>query len=120
MSLNHSRSLQPTPQTQWKTLLVYRACWRHARVEFDFAEGAFVARYILLEKSKERFRLLRADINALKITNLYLSFALLLQGAEDHEEIPDIHPHLHAVGIIFAIVGAVRQLNIRLWRSNHR
>jgi hypothetical protein len=91
----------------------------HARVELDFTEGAFVARYILLKKSKEGLRLLRAKINALKISNLYLSLALLLQGPKDHEEIPDIHSHLHAIGVGFAVVRSTAELDVRLWRNTH-
>jgi hypothetical protein len=90
-----------------------------ARVQLDFAEGTFVARYILLKKSKQGLGLLRAEINALKISNLYLSFALLLQGPKDHEEIPDIHSHLHAIGVGFAVVRSTAELDVRLWRNAH-
>ena len=44
--------------------------------------------------------------------------ALLLQSPENQKEIPPAHPHLHAVGVTFAIVGGVHQLDIRLsWKG---
>ena len=92
----------------------------HARVQFDFAERRFVAGDVLLQQSQKRLGLLRAEIDALKVTNLHLSFALLLHRAEDQEEIPNVDSHLNAVGIRFPIIGGVSKLDIGLWRNTHR
>lgn len=91
----------------------------HARVEFYFAEGRFVAAYILLQQSEQGLGLLRTQVDALKITDLDLSFTLLLNGAKDEEKVPDIDSHLHAVGIGFPVIGSIGQLDIRLWRNAH-
>jgi len=58
----------------------------HARVEFYFPEGGFVAVDILLQQSEQGLGLLRAQVDALKIADLDLSFALLLNGAKDKEK----------------------------------
>ena len=79
----------------------------HARVKLDLAESAFVTAHVLLQKSQQRLSLLRAQINSLEVLDLHLRFGLLLQRTEDQEEVPDIDPHLHAVGIILAIAGVV-------------
>jgi hypothetical protein len=92
---------------------------RHARIEFDFAEGGFVAVDVLLQQSEQRLGLLRAQVDALKITDLHLSFTLLLNRAKDEEKVPDIHSHLHAVGIGFPVIGSIGQLDIGLRRNAH-
>ncbi len=97
-----------------------RAGWCQSRVEFDLAERAFVANDVLLEKSQQGLGLLRAEINALKVANLDLGFGLLLKSAEDEKEVPDIHTHLHTIGVRLPIVGAVGQLDVRLCWKAHR
>jgi len=79
----------------------------HARVKLDLPESALVAAHVLLQKSQQRLSLLRAQINSLEVLDLHVGFGLLLQRAEDQEEVPDIHPHLHAVGVILAVTGVV-------------
>ncbi len=54
-----------------------------------------------------------------KFLDLHLSFGLLLQCAENQEKVPDIDSHLHAIGIIFAVGGVVRQFDIGLRRIVH-
>lgn len=98
---------------------MHRAGRGKAWIEFDLAEGAFVANYVLLQKSEQGFGLLRAEVNALKVANFHLGFGLLLQSSEDEEEVPDIHAHLHAVGIGLAIIRRIGQLNIRWYREAH-
>ena len=98
-------------------VLVHRPRRSQARVQFDFAEGTLVAGDVLLQQPEQRFGLLRAKIDALKVANLDLGFGLLLQGAENHKEVPDIHSHLHAVGIGFAVVWSIGQLDVRLCRN---
>src|SRR5271169_7116334 len=82
----------------------------HARIQLDLAEGGLVVRQVLLQDGVQRLGLLRAQIDALKIADFDLGFVLLLQGAEHQEEVPDIDPHLNAVGVVLAVVGGVRQL----------
>lgn len=90
------------------------AVWIHARIEFDLAESAFVACHVLLQESEQSFSLLRTEINTLKIPDIDLGLALLLQRAEDQEKVPDIDAHLHTVGIVLAVVRSVGQLDVRL------
>jgi hypothetical protein len=80
----------------------------HAWVELDFSEGALVTGHILLQKSQQRLSLLRAEVNALEVLDLDMALGLLLQRAENQKEVPDIDPHLHAVGVAFAVRGIVR------------
>ena len=94
--------------------LVYRSGRIHSRVEFDFSEGTLIIRHVLLQNRHQSFGLLRAEIDSLKIVNLDLGLALLLHGPKDQKEIPDIYADLHAIGIAFAIVGIIHQLDIRL------
>lgn len=84
------------------------------------AERALVARDILLQQPEQSLGLLRAEVDTLKVANLHLGFGLLLQGAEDHEEVPDIDSHLHAVGVGFAVIGSIDQLDVGLCRNTHR
>ena len=91
----------------------------HPGIQFDLAEGGLVAGDVLLEQSKESLGLLRAHVDTLKVTNLDLSFALLLYRAENKEEIPHIHSHLHAISIGFPIFGGIGQLDIGLRRNIH-
>jgi hypothetical protein len=100
--------------------LMYRASRGHARIEFDFSESAFVTDDILLENVEQGLGLLRAQIDSLEIIDFYLGLALLLQGAESEKEIPYVHPHLHAVGVVFAVFGSVDELDIRLSWVRHR
>src|SRR5258708_6645513 len=97
----------PWPPARLSLNLVHRPLRTHTRVELDLAEGGLVSRNVLLQESKQRFGLLRAQVNALHITNLHMRFGLLLEGSEDQKEVPDIHTHLHAVGVILAVIGVV-------------
>ena len=91
----------------------------HSWIELDLAEGTLVSRYILLQQSKQSFGLLWAEIYALKIANLDLRLGLLLQSAKNEEEIPNIDPHLHAVGVTLAIGGVIGELNVGLGLNIH-
>jgi len=75
----------------------------HSRIQLYLSKGAFVAGDILLQQSQQRLRLLRAQINPLEISDFDLRLSLLLQRAEDEEEVPYVHAHLHAVRIILAV-----------------
>ena len=87
---------------------MYRPSRSHPRIELDLAKRAFVARYILLQKSQQSLGLLRAQVDSLKITDLNVCLALLLQRAEDKKKVPYIDPHLHAVRIALAVVRIIR------------
>src|SRR4029077_15965824 len=100
--------------------LVHLPGGHHTWIQLDLAECAFVSGYILLQDGRQRFRLLWAQINALEIVDFHLGFALLLQSTEYQEEIPDVHPHLHAVGIVLAIVVRVLQCDVGLRWVRHR
>src|ERR1700736_2195440 len=78
--------------------LMHRPLRSHARVKLNLPESAFVTRHVLLQKSEQCLSLLGAHINPLEILDLNVGLSLLLQCAEDQEEVPDIDPHLHAVG----------------------
>src|SRR3984893_7729186 len=96
--LNHPAArLADEPLAHWPAR-------RHPRIQLDLAESIFVARDVLLQQSEQCLGLLRTQIDPLKIPNLHLGFALLLQSAEDQEKVPDVHTHLHAVGVAFAVV----------------
>src|SRR5579864_2938716 len=94
--------------------LMYRARRRHSGIQFDLAEGALIARDILLQNRHQRLGLLRAQVDALKVSDFHLSFALLLQSTENQKEIPDIHSYLDAVGVALAIVRCVHQPDVGL------
>jgi|ERR1700677_360344 hypothetical protein len=78
-----------------------------AWIQLDFAEGCLVAVHVLLQESEQSLGLLRAEVDALKVPNLYLRFVLLLNRSENQEKIPDIHSHLHTVCVRFPIIGGV-------------
>ncbi len=99
---------------------VYRATGGYTGIELDFAECAFVIGNILLQNCRQRFGLLRAQINSLKIFYLNLVFRLLLHGAKDEKKVPYIHAHLHAVGVSFAIFGGIDHIKIGLRRNDHK
>src|SRR5439155_14404384 len=92
---------------------VYWACGSDSRIELDLAKCAFVIGDVLLQDRGQRFGLLRAQVNALKISDLDLAFRLLLHGTEHQEEIPNIDAHLHAVGIGLAVIGSTD--DVKIW-----
>src|SRR6266567_1892058 len=100
-------------------VLVHRAGRGHSRIKLDLAKGAFVVGDILVQNRSQRLGLLRAQVNALKISYLDLIFRLLLHGAEHEKEVPNIDPHLHTVGISLAILSGIDDAEIRLRGDNH-
>src|SRR5262245_57470876 len=92
---------------------------RHPGIKFDFPESALIAGDILSQYRRQRFGLLRTQIDPLKVADVDLVFAVLLQRAEGEKEIPDADSHLHTVGVILAIFGRVDQIDLRLGRSRH-
>src|SRR5271165_4871586 len=77
------------------------------RLKFNLAEGCFVLRDILMQDVEQRFGLLRAQVHALEVLNVYGVGSGLADGAEHEEEIPKVDSDLHAVGVTFAILRAV-------------
>jgi len=64
-------------------------------IQLDLSERAFVTGHVLLQDADNAL-LLRTQVNALKLlTSTWVHFAAAT--CEDEEEIPDVHPHLHAV-----------------------
>src|SRR5208282_953879 len=94
------------------------SAWR-ARVKFDLAERSLVVRHVLLQERHERLGLLRTEIDPLKVSQFHLRLRTLLHGAENEEEIPDIHADLHAVGVGIAVLGGLYEFHIRLVRGMH-
>src|SRR5216684_6152751 len=109
-----------TQISQSKRNLVHRTGRTHTRIKLDFAERALVARDVLLQESEQSLCLLGTQIDPLEVADLDLGLSLLLQSAEDEKEIPDVHAHLHAIGIVLFIVGRIVQLDVRLCRNAHR
>src|SRR5579859_3845541 len=107
------------PRTSWPGTSMYLSGNGHARIELDFAEGLFVVHHVLLQDGEQRLGLLRAEINSLEVGNFHLGRGLLLQGAKDQEEVPYIHAHLHAIGIVFPVIFVVGELDIGLRGSSH-
>src|SRR4029077_14685737 len=93
--------------------LVNGSAWS-AWIKFDLAERGLVVGHVLLQERHERLGLLRAQINSLKVSQFHLRLRALLHRGENEEEIPDIHPDLHAVGVGFAVIGGLHELHIRL------
>ncbi len=99
---------------------VYRSGSSNPGIEFDLAKRAFVVRHVLVQDRRQRLSLLGTQIDALKIAHLNLVFRLLLHGPEHQEEIPDIDPHLHTIGIGLAVIGIVDDIKIRLRGNDHK
>ena len=100
--------------------LVHRAGCGTSRIKLDLAECAFVVRHILVQDRRERLGLLRAQINSLKVSDFHLIFGLLLHGAEDEKKIPDVDPHLDAVGVGFPVINGIDDVEIRLCGNHHK
>ena len=95
-----------------------RSCL-HSWIELDLTKRAFVICDVLVKDCCQCLGLLRAQINSLKIADLYLVLRLLLHRAEDDEKVPDVYPDLHAVGIGFPVLVSVHNGEIRLSRIDH-
>src|ERR1035437_9824869 len=89
------------------------------RLQLDFTKSGFVLRDVLLENADERLGLLRADVDALEIVDSGVFRRGLVHAAEQKKEIPQIHPHLDAVGVVLPVVGCVNQLNLGRGGLNH-
>src|SRR5258708_2805183 len=120
---NNANKAAVLTRPSWESFaraLVHRAGRAHSRIKLDLAEGAFVVGHILVQDGREGLRLLRTQVNTLKISHLNLIVCLLLHGPEHQKKVPDIDPYLHAVGISLAIVGGIDHIEIRLCGNNHK
>jgi hypothetical protein len=106
------------PSAEGLTTLVDRPRRIHPGIEFDLAKGVFILNDVLLKNREQRLRLLRTDVDSLKICDFDLRLALLLQGAEDQEEVPNVDADLHAVGVVLAVGRRIGQFDIGL-RGHH-
>src|ERR1700682_4114136 len=84
------------------------------RLQVDFAEGGFVLRDVLRQDVVQRLGLLRAEIDALKVVYEDVVGRGLVDHAEAEQEVPQVHPHLHAVGVALPVIGCVVELDFRL------
>jgi hypothetical protein len=98
---------------------VHRA-WNCSWIQLDLTEGGFVAGDVLLQDGHQRLRLLRTEIDALKVPHIHLALGLLLQSSEYEEEIPHVDPHLDAIRVILPVVFGVHKADVRLRWSCHR
>src|SRR5215475_4081647 len=77
---------------------------RKLRIKLDFAKGTFVLRNVLLQDHEQRFCLLRAQIDPLKVCYLHLFWRLCAQGTKGEKEVPYAYAYLHTVGVTLAVV----------------
>jgi len=70
----------------------------------DGAEGLLVLRDVVLEDVGQGFSLLGAKIDALEVIEANLVGSVLVDGAEDEEEIPEGEAYLDAVGVGVAVL----------------
>jgi hypothetical protein len=83
------------------------------RLKVKRPESLLVLSKILPQHVPQSLGLLRAEINQLVIANGYLLRALAGSQAKYELEVPDAYAHLHAVGIGFAIIRGLG--NVQLW-----
>src|SRR5579884_2235395 len=94
---------------------------RALRLELDFPKCRLILIDVLLQNVEQSFRLLRAEIDALKVGNRNAIGRVLIDGAEHQKKVPQVHPDLHAIRIAFAIVGGLGQLDLGLTlRGSHK
>ena len=67
------------------------------RFQSDGTEGLFVLRNVLSQDIPERFCLLRAEIDALRVLDGYRVGRILMHESKGKEKIPHAYAHLHAV-----------------------
>src|SRR5690349_2719519 len=101
------------------TTSVHDARGGHVGIEFDLAERLFILLDVLAEDAHQRFRLLRAQVHTLKIMDFDFVLGGLGQGAEDKKKVPDVDADLDGVGITFAIILVIHELDIGLHGKWH-
>jgi hypothetical protein len=76
------------------------------RLQFDLAERGFVLLDVLRKNVGQSLSLLWAEKNPLKVVNGDRIGGGLINRAETEEKVPEAHAHLHAVGVVFAVIGS--------------
>jgi len=91
------------------------------RLQGDLAKGLLILRDVLSEDVPKRLGLLRAEVDALRVLDGHGFGCILMHESKGQEEIPYAHTHLHAVGVVFAVIGRLRQVDfgLRLLRGIH-
>ena len=85
--------------------------------EDEGAEGLLVLGDVLAEDVPEGFGLLRAKEDGVAIADGDLLGRVASGDAEDELEVPHADPDLDAVGIGFAVIGGLGDLDVGLLRS---
>src|ERR1035438_9279228 len=85
------------------------------RLQLDLAEGLLILRDVLVQNIRQSLRLRRAQVHAMMIQDVDAVGPRLVHGAEQEEKIPKADADLHAIGVVFAIVGSVGELDLG-WR----
>src|SRR3569833_839035 len=67
-------------------------------LQLDLAERRIEMTHNLLKQAKQRLRLLRTEINALKIIDLDVFRHRLIDSSKHQIKIPEVHSDLHSVG----------------------
>ena len=73
-----------------------RSASRHdIGIQLDLAKSILILVNILLQDGDQRFGLLGAGLDALKVMDFNLFCALGLQASKDQEKVPYAYPDLH-------------------------
>jgi len=115
--IRRSRKLSHVWRDSW---LIHWPLLRKLRVELDLSKRALILRNVLLQDHEQRLRLLRAEVDSLKVCNLNFVGRLRAKCSKRKKEIPYADSHLYAVRIALAIVVGGSEFHIwRLWYWRH-
>ena len=68
---------------------------RDVRIELDFTECAFILADVLLQDGQQCLGLLRTQVDALKVLDLYFLCVHWLQTAKNQQKVPHAHADLY-------------------------
>src|SRR5437763_1814427 len=85
-----------------------------SRLELDFTKCGLILRDVLLQYVQQRFSLLWAEINTLKIVDIHVIRRGLIDHTEQQQKIPKVNANLDAIRVALAVFGCVNQLDLRL------
>jgi hypothetical protein len=93
--------------------LIYRSGGdvRRLRLKSDVSECLLILREVLPKDVPKSLRLLRAQVDALRIFDADRFGRFVAQRSEGQVKIPHADPYLHTIGIGFAVIGSVGQSN---------
>ena len=88
------------------------------RLELDLAERGLILGDVLLEDIQQRFGLLRAKVDALKIVDVNVVGRGLIDHAKEQQKSQILTADLHTVGVAFPVFRDVAHLDLglRRWR----